>query len=126
MRECGNCSLCCTVMAVRELDKGANTSCVNDCGGSCGIYEQRPQSCRDFECLWLKGVVPQSVKPNECDVVLGATLDGNGMVAYVPSSRAHAHEHGDIKRLIDLVAKDRPVIISIGEKKIAVGDHVVA
>ena len=52
-RTCGDCTACCTVLAVHELDKPVNTVCKYDAGGSCAIYSERPQSCRDYECLWL-------------------------------------------------------------------------
>ena len=112
MRECGDCTLCCTLLAVEELGKKARSACEHESCSKCSIYETRPQSCRDFECLWLKGVVPESVKPNKCHVVLSATLDGNGMVAYVDGKHPDAHQQGDMRRLLELVAKDRPVVIA--------------
>ena len=39
-RECGACSLCCTVLRVDELRKLGGTPCVHQrAGGGCGIYE---------------------------------------------------------------------------------------
>jgi len=65
-RECGTCTACCTVLAVAELQKPARWACDHvDCA-SCGIYEQRPQACRDFNCAWLRGAIAgdESLRPD--------------------------------------------------------------
>ena len=54
-RKCGACTLCCTTLAVPELDKPNGVRCAHLTDEGCGIYEDRPQSCRDFECAWLRG-----------------------------------------------------------------------
>jgi hypothetical protein len=54
-RACGPCSLCCKLLPIRELDKPENQWCVH-CrpgNGGCGIYADRPASCRGFACEWL-------------------------------------------------------------------------
>ncbi|UJW76900.1 hypothetical protein IM739_17600 [Rhizobium sp. SL42] len=52
-RACGPCSLCCILPDIDELDKPANVVC-RHCvpGGGCLSYAVRPQTCRDFLCLW--------------------------------------------------------------------------
>lgn len=53
-RECGTCNLCCKVMGILELEKPKGVWCshaVPGCG--CAIYPDRPNSCREFSCLWL-------------------------------------------------------------------------
>lgn len=57
---CGDCNACCSVpvlesehMAWRNTNKVRNELCDQWCGG-CKIYDQRPQACRNFECLWLR------------------------------------------------------------------------
>lgn len=121
MRECGDCTLCCTLLAVKELGKKAQTACEHEKCSKCSIYESRPQSCRDFECLWLKGVVPESVKPNKCHVVLSATLDGSGMVAYVDPKHPGAHLDGDVGKLLYHAAKERPVFVAVGKLRLSMG-----
>lgn len=54
-RKCGACTLCCTTLAVPELDKPNGVRCVHLTDQGCGIYEDRPPSCRTFECAWLRG-----------------------------------------------------------------------
>jgi Fe-S-cluster containining protein len=50
-------------MGVQELKKPVNKWC-NHCvtGRGCGIYGERPGTCREYECLWLNS---QSQKGKE-------------------------------------------------------------
>jgi uncharacterized protein len=52
-KACGACNMCCQILEIEEMAKPAGLLC-KDCrsGSGCGIYEHRPQVCRDFECLW--------------------------------------------------------------------------
>jgi hypothetical protein len=61
-RECGECSACCTLIAVPEIGKKENAPCPNakkDEG--CAIHESRPESCRAYSCLWLAEGSPEIV-----------------------------------------------------------------
>ncbi|MGH6818200.1 MAG: YkgJ family cysteine cluster protein [Methylovirgula sp.] len=54
-RACGACSLCCKLLPVAALNKPHDRWCTH-CrpgNGGCTIYETRPQTCREFDCLWL-------------------------------------------------------------------------
>lgn len=58
-RECGGCTACCFTHSVAEAGK-AVTHLFDWCshctkGVGCSIYEQRPNSCRKYRCLWLRG-----------------------------------------------------------------------
>ncbi len=45
--------MCCKVLEIEELEKPAGPACKNCLtGGGCRIYAQRPDVCREFECLW--------------------------------------------------------------------------
>ncbi|MDE2182953.1 MAG: hypothetical protein KGJ78_08025 [Alphaproteobacteria bacterium] len=52
-RTCGECTVCCTVMAIDkpEIQKEAGVTC-RHCRGGCRIYETRPALCRDYYCGW--------------------------------------------------------------------------
>ena len=53
-KSCGSCIMCCTALEIPELKKPAGPACPNCIlSGGCTIYADRPQVCRDFECLWL-------------------------------------------------------------------------
>ena len=53
-RQCGKCTMCCTILGVDELTKPPDTKCQHCAPGKgCSIYERRPISCRGFYCQWL-------------------------------------------------------------------------
>jgi Fe-S-cluster containining protein len=38
------------------------------CGG-CAIYDQRPSECREFNCLWIQGVMEDKHRPDKIGIV---------------------------------------------------------
>jgi hypothetical protein len=53
-RVCGECSLCCKIIAVDVLQKPAGVWCGHCLKTSgCSIYGRRPDECRQFNCGWL-------------------------------------------------------------------------
>ena len=71
-RECGDCTVCCTVMAVTELRKPSRRACEHVGRDGCRIHPERPASCRLFHCLWLRGAVAgdESLRPDAFGVML--------------------------------------------------------
>jgi hypothetical protein len=77
-RECGDCTLCCKVMAIEELAKPAGSWC-RHCrpGRGCLIYPDRPVECRTFSCLWLINEhLDPRWKPSRSKLVLTTSEDG--------------------------------------------------
>jgi hypothetical protein len=63
-RVCGECSLCCKVPLIEELQKPVGKLCKHcSAGNGCSIYESRPQVCRDFSCFWLAGHLGEAWYP---------------------------------------------------------------
>ncbi len=78
MRQCGSCTACCTVMGVEELSKPSFKSCTHVVTQGCGIYSDRPQSCRNFVCVWLldSGKIFRNMeRPDHLGVMFDVTLD---------------------------------------------------
>ena len=77
-RECGSCTLCCSVLGIEEIAKPRGQWCrhcqvessVSDVAVVCAIYQQRPLECRGFECLWLRGKLDDSWFPHHCKIVV--------------------------------------------------------
>jgi hypothetical protein len=69
--KCGECTVCCTLSVVKELNKKAGETCkhcISKVG--CGIYEERPKDCKDFECAYLEsGTNNISLRPDNCGVM---------------------------------------------------------
>lgn len=78
--------MCCKIMAVpnfpakpnqHEWCQHANKGC-----GGCAIYSQRPQACRDFNCMWLLDArIPDYWFPAKSKIVIDPKL--NGDAAYI-------------------------------------------
>lgn len=86
-RECGDCILCCKLLAVEEIAKPVDRWCtkidLNKLHRRCLEYAIRPLFCRDFKCLWLEGSLALPYKPNLVKVVaaLVPVKQGTPMVA---------------------------------------------
>jgi hypothetical protein len=78
---CGACTACCTLLPILELDKPSGTPCRHLCEQGCGIYESRPDVCRNYLCAWRShawfGSRPQ-YRPDKLGVMVSCqdTKDG--------------------------------------------------
>ena len=72
-RECGTCSMCCKALPTFELAKPPATPCpfqVQGQVGSCSCYDTRPQTCKDFSCLWLVTDLPEEFSPEKTHCIM--------------------------------------------------------
>lgn len=94
--ECGECTLCCTLCVVEELDKAAGAACVH-CDTGCEIYEDRPQSCRDLRCAYYQMEKANiAMRPDNLGVVF-EKLDDDLMFGSVnPEHKGFTHMNGQI------------------------------
>src|SRR5262245_28337296 len=59
-RGCGPCIGCCSIYQIPALQKPKYTLCKHCTGSSCAIYDDRPDDCRKFYCLWRRiDVMPE-------------------------------------------------------------------
>lgn len=122
---CGACTLCCKLLAVDELAKPACSWCaLAEPGKGCRTYDERPDSCRAFECLWLQtqsheiGKFPGDLRPDRCRVILTTTEDGDTLVAHVDPSYPNAYLEGGVGHLIRSFRDRREaVVIVTGERR---------
>ena len=92
-RSCGECSLCCKLAALVELNKPAGVWC-RHCApgrGGCTIYETRPPVCRNWHCNWIleQGLGPEW-KPLICKMILYYENGGRRLCVRVDPSYAGA------------------------------------
>ena len=71
-KTCGSCSMCCKVFSIEVLNKPVATWCRNcNIGAGCGIYEDRPDVCRGFRCVWLDDPnMPEEFRPDRSKMIL--------------------------------------------------------
>lgn len=67
--DCGDCTICCTLSAVPELNKKAWEQCTHCVNNGCAIYGNHPQICKDFECAYLQGGNNIELRPDKCGVM---------------------------------------------------------
>jgi hypothetical protein len=81
-RTCGECTACCTVMAITELSKDNYTPCPNCAGKSCMIYDARPTTCRGWSCEWWLGRLGlnEDQRPDKLGVIF--THDADSVLAF--------------------------------------------
>jgi hypothetical protein len=90
-RECGSCTLCCKVYEVPVLKKPEGQWC-GHCspGKGCGVWDSRPDFCRDFHCLWIDDLsFGPEWKPEIAKFVMNIEEGGDQLVVMVdPGQRA--------------------------------------
>jgi hypothetical protein len=121
-RACGTCSLCCTVMGVSEIAKPRNVKC--DCLtplGRCGIYADRPDSCRQFKCLWLQGALPEGLRPERVRAVGDVNGQGDMIVFHIAPADRGAHRRGALRDFIAAVSPKVTIIVVCGEERHIIG-----
>ena len=103
-RSCANCTMCCKLLGIVELNKPHQTVCPNcNAGRSCRIYADRPQSCRNFVCAYLlTPLVPEYWKPAASKMVLEIDVRTQRISVHVDAARKDAWKrepyYSDIKR----------------------------
>ena len=123
MAGCDGCTACCKIMEVRELSKPGNVWCTHcRIGAGCAIYDERPASCRTFECVWLqtqrgKAPLAPELRPDSSRVVIYTTNNGNDIVLNVSPDRPDAWKRGEMGRLVGrMLADGLPVTVNCGDR----------
>ncbi|OJU10412.1 MAG: hypothetical protein BGN86_00310 [Caulobacterales bacterium 68-7] len=71
-RPCGDCAACCVALGITEapINKVPGEPCRFLSHQGCGIYQQRPDVCRHFQCLWKRSsVLPADARPDQSRVM---------------------------------------------------------
>ena len=112
MTTCGNCNECCTGFDIPELRKPKGVVCFYLKGERCSIYDDRPKTCRDFECAFLSLQLNKKLRPDRSGFIIGLQnhkIHGPVYVCYLMSEvsklakklirRIRAKNHPDRKIL---------------------------
>lgn len=104
---CGNCRMCCKLLAVNEIEKPAGQWCSHACAGKgCAIYAERPQPCIDYECMWLHfektgPAMPAAFRPDRCGIVLDNNEDGTAVVMRADVNKARVLHDSLLRRFVE-------------------------
>jgi hypothetical protein len=78
-RECGGCTVCCTVLAIDqpELQKAPGEPCVHCTSGcGCAIYQTRPRICRTWFCGWRNlPWMGEALRPDRSHILVHLTFN---------------------------------------------------
>lgn len=114
-RECGPCNVCCQAMQVTALDKPAGMACQHMTDHGCGIYAQRPKTCRDWHCMWIRdrnGVFTEQERPDRAGVFFTAsrpTGPNQKQIVFAHPVRPDAATHGTGAAVIQRLQQFVPV-----------------
>ena len=98
MRDCGECTECCTAMAVSQLSKAAGEPCEHCTGAGCGQYDSRPSQCRAFSCMWLNGTGKERDRPDRSGMIFAKPQSATVFGSNEPTAMAYEASDGAAKR----------------------------
>jgi len=119
---CGECRECCTAMGVYEMDKPNHQSCRYECETGCSIYNRKPKSCNDFECLWKRRVVGNGelrFRPDRIGLVpiIEHRLEFGPLIVCFMETKPGSAENATALELIKETIKQFPITFGMGDGK---------
>lgn len=122
MSSCGTCSMCCRIPFVKRAEgdprfsdstgsgsKPAGEWCKHckpkSSSGGCGIYEDRGEVCRDYQCYWLQtqegdAPMPLSLRPDKSKCLIQPARDRRTVQLIVLPEHWDVWEKGVIGSLV--------------------------
>ena len=61
--------MCCEILEIPTLQKPSRKMCSNVCDTGCGIYDQRPSECMQFQCVWSEGYTGDGQRPDKSGIM---------------------------------------------------------
>lgn len=131
---CQDCTGCCIVFEVKDVHKAFGEPCKHLAktlfGIGCQIYEDRPDACRHYVCLWLDSQrrmdvpsFPENMRPDITKVVLGWPwgTDRETLFVYPYPGHDNAWQRPPVSQYLrSVLAKGGKVVVVTGEKRIAI------
>ena len=95
MRECGECTACCTWLqgSAYGHDFGRGNSCKFLCESGCSIHKVRPKMCEQYFCAWAQELLPEEMRPDKCGVLVSV-------------------ENGNIGQYLRIISTDQEINMS--------------
>lgn len=102
-RKCGDCTLCCTLAGVNELQKPPGVTCRHIKGKGCGIYPNRPNACRDFACGWLLGNFDERFRPDKIGAYVAFFVTAERGVYAVIQCQSKTLNRKRLRQMVDKI-----------------------
>lgn len=112
--ECGDCTACCILSFVKELDKKAGEKCIHCVNNGCQIYGNHPQSCKDFKCAYLQAGKTVELRPDKCGMMFFKKNEQIFVGAYVPDKEITDMAKGQVQSLKEQGYS--VVLLKVGER----------
>lgn len=116
---CDGCSMCCTLLGVKELDKAPGVPCRHLKDNRCSIYDERPPSCREFECIWRShtNIPPEFFPPTlKAFAFENATLPLFQINIAGPRPPSVAQVSEDITDLVNVIVSNTFDVVMVWEE----------
>ena len=70
-KECGDCTLCCMVLPIHQVQSPPSVMCQHcTIESKCNIYDTRPEACKNFNCEWiLDETMSDDLRPDKTGVI---------------------------------------------------------
>jgi Fe-S-cluster containining protein len=80
MRECGECTACCTWLQgyAYGYEFGSGKSCKFLCESGCSVHKVRPKVCEGYFCAWAQELISEEMRPDKCGVLVSVENNENG------------------------------------------------
>ncbi len=116
-RSCGPCTMCCKVYDVPPIDNKPRGVWCKHCkpGRGCGIWESRPQFCKDFFCNWIVNPsLGEEWRPDRSKLVLNYRPEAGAFMVMVdpgaPGAWRKEPYHSVLKALSGWLAGERHIL----------------
>jgi len=111
---CGTCTLCCKLTSVPELKKPVGKWC-RHCkpGKGCGIYDDRPESCKNFRCVWLSGGLPPDLRPDKSRVIFERMPTGKTFIVLVNEGYGDSWKEPGVREYIANFLKANKAVVIV-------------
>jgi hypothetical protein len=127
MKSCGDCGMCCKLLAIQALDKAPGDWCGHFKKG-CAIYSDRPPACRSFICLWLDSEkLDEAWRPDRAKFLMYTEKDGKRLNLIVDPAHPLAWKREPYYRRIKTMSQRAldgyELVVCIGERRVVVFPH---
>jgi hypothetical protein len=129
-RECGTCALCCKVLGIDAIGKPRRQWCGNcRAGKGCTIYADRPDECRDFNCVYVTTkALGEHWFPARSKMIVCSDPATNRLEIHVDEGRENAWRaepfYSEIKQWAQAAARNNgQILVCLPDRTIVILPH---